>query len=110
MSSEDGLLITLTSDAASDGLGYVGVVAVGEQEAYRTIRVRTSGIRALHSAQLMLAGALGNLLAGQEWRDAQEEFGHAPRRVELEFGLGAHAKPTELATTVEGHPSGSARS
>jgi hypothetical protein len=35
---------------------------------------------------------LGALIAGQEWRSAQDEFGHAPRRVELEFGLRGHAK------------------
>jgi len=26
-------------------------------------------------------------MAGQEWGSAQSEFGHAPRRTELDFGL-----------------------
>lgn len=45
--------------------------------------------------QAMLAGVLGTLLAGQEWRSAQDEFGHAPRRTELDFGLGAKARRVE---------------
>jgi hypothetical protein len=81
------VLITLTSDPASDSWGFVGVVAVGEYEAYRTIRAYPSPGEALQAAQHLLADVLGALMAGQEWRTAQEQFGHAPRRTELEFGL-----------------------
>jgi hypothetical protein len=76
----DGVLITLSSDPASDSWGFVGVVRVGDFEAYRTIGVLPSPGEALGAAQHLLADVLGSLMAGQEWRSVQDEFGHAPRR------------------------------
>lgn len=87
MDRADQLLITVTSSPASDSWGFVGVVAVGDQEAYRTIRAYTAPAEALEATQRLLADVLGSLMAGQEWGAAQAEFGHAPRRTELEFGL-----------------------
>jgi hypothetical protein len=89
--TDDPLLITLDTAPASDSWGFVGVVAVGDQEAYRTIRAYTSPGDALSATQRLLADVLGTLMAGKEWGDAQAEFGHAPRRTELEFGLRAKA-------------------
>lgn len=89
MDGDEKLLISITTAPASDNWGFVGVVAVGEVEAYRTIRAYTSPTEALASTQALLADVLGSLMAGQEWRSAQSEFGHAPRRTELEFGLRA---------------------
>jgi hypothetical protein len=87
MSDENEMFIKIRSSPASDSWGFVGVVLVGEHEAYRTIRAYDSPRAALSETQQLLAGVLGALMAGQEWRSAQDDFGHAPRRVELEFGL-----------------------
>ncbi|MGC4112066.1 MAG: hypothetical protein QM747_16955 [Nocardioides sp.] len=89
MDGKDELLITIKTSPASDSWGFVGVVAVGEVEAYRTIRASATPAESLATTQQLLAGVLGSLMAGQEWSSAQTEFGHAPRRTELEFGLQA---------------------
>ena len=91
----DELFITVDTVPASDNWGFVGRVLVGEHEAYRTIRAYPTPAEALSQGQRLVAGVLGSLLAGQEWRSAQEEFGHAPRRTELDFGLGAKVRRTE---------------
>lgn len=93
------LLITIRSAQASDSWGFVGIVLVGEHEAYRTIRAHNSPREAIEETQQLLAGVLGALMAGQEWRSAQDQFGHAPRRVELEFGLRGRAR---LDPAIEG--------
>ena len=88
MDTEDQLLITLATAPASDSWGFVGVVAVGDHEAYRTIRAYMSPGEALGATQRLLADVLGTLMAGQEWGNAQSEFGDTFRaRTELEFGL-----------------------
>ena len=92
MSDENELFIKVSSVPASDSWGFVGLILVGEHEAYRSIRAYDSPRAALDAVQELLAGVLGALAAGQEWRAAQDEFGHAPRRVELEFGLRGHAR------------------
>jgi len=89
MDSTDQLLITITASPASDSWGFVGVVSVGDHEAYRTIRAYPAPGEALAATQRLLADVLGGLMAGQEWAAAQAEFGHAPHRTELEFGLRA---------------------
>jgi hypothetical protein len=86
---DDELLIKIMTSPASDNWGFVGIVAVGSHEAYRTIRAYTTPGEALGATQKLLADVLGGLMAGQEWGAAQAEFGHAPRRTELEFGLRA---------------------
>jgi hypothetical protein len=91
----DQLFITVDTAPASDNWGFVGRVLVGEHEAYRTIRAFASPGEALDAVQALVAGMLGTLLAGQEWRSAQDEFGHAPRRTELDFGLGAKVRRVE---------------
>jgi hypothetical protein len=98
MDIPDELLITITTLPASDGWGFVGVVSVGDQEAYRTIRAYTAPGEALLATQRLLADVLGTLMAGQEWSAAQGDFGHAPRRTELEFGL--RAKTSGAAATT----------
>jgi len=106
MEVPEELLITITTSPASDSWGFVGVVSVGDQEAYRTIRAYTAPGEALHATQRLLADVLGTLMAGQEWGAAQADFGHAPRRTELEFGLRAKTSHGEDA----GQPQGDERS
>jgi hypothetical protein len=89
MESDERLSVTVTTSPASDSWGFVGVVTVGDHEAYRTIRAYTAPAEALSATQRLLADVLGSLMAGEEWSAAQAEFGHAPRRTELEFGLRA---------------------
>ena len=85
----DELFVKVDTAPASDNWGFVGRVLIGEHEAYRTIRAYPTPAEALTEAQRLVAGILGSMLAGQEWRSAQDEFGHAPRRTELDFGLTA---------------------
>jgi hypothetical protein len=101
MSSDHSVLITLETAPASDSWGFVGVVSVGDYEAYRTIRAHPGPSEALRAAQHLLADVLGSLMAGQEWRSAQEEFGHAPRRTELEFGLRTPARMSRDGTSPQ---------
>lgn len=91
MDDREEILMKVTASPASDGWGFVGIVVVGDHEAYRTIRTYNAPAEALSATQLLLANALGGLMAGQEWASSQTEFGHSPRRTELEFGLGAKA-------------------
>ncbi|HET9842604.1 MAG TPA: hypothetical protein VFQ01_11420 [Nocardioides sp.] len=97
MDVPDEQLVTISTSPASDSWGFVGIVSVGDQEAYRTIRAHTAPGDALQATQRLLADVLGTLMAGQEWSAAQNEFGHAPRRAELEFGLRAKTPTTEPA-------------
>lgn len=89
MGDEEPALINVVAVAASDSWGFVGVVRVGDHEAYRTIRAYPTPRGALSAVQALLGEVLGALMAGQEWRTAADEFGHPPRRVELGLGLGA---------------------
>jgi len=91
----DQLSITVDTAPASDNWGFVGLVLVGEHEAYRTIRAYSSPGEALSAVQGLVAGVLGTLLAGQEWRSSQDEFGRAPRRTDLDFGLGAKVRRSD---------------
>lgn len=96
MDDVEKLFITISSAPASDSWGFVGVVSVGDHEAYRTIRAYTTPNEALGASEHLFADVLGSLMAGEEWSAAQAEFGHAPRRTELEFGLGtSHSPPQE---------------
>lgn len=81
------LLITVDTLPASDGWGFIGQVCVDDVEVYRTVRAHASPDEALAATRSALGNALGEMLAGQEWRTAVEEFGHAPHRQELGFGL-----------------------
>jgi len=100
--TSDELLIAITASPASDSWGFVGVVSVGDQEAYRTIRAYTAPGEALVATQQLLADVIGTLMAGQEWGAAQAEFGHPPRRAELEFGLRAKTAGGETADGPSG--------
>ena len=97
MQQDRSFLIGLHADPASDSWGFVGVVRIGEYEAYRTIRAYSSPREALRAGQRVLADVLGALMAGQEWRSAQEDLGHAPRRTELGIGLRTGRNRTEHA-------------
>ena len=44
------------------------------------------------ATQQLVGDVMGSLLAGQEWRSAEREAGHAPRRTELQFGLAARKR------------------
>lgn len=97
MVSADGLHVTIASSPASDSWGFVGVLFVGDFEAYRTIRAYTTPLEAQRAAQHLLAEVLGTLMAGQEWRTAEGEFGHVPLRTDLQFGLKAYRDALAVA-------------
>jgi hypothetical protein len=103
MADDSDLLIAISTDEASDSWGFVGVVKIGDVEAYRTIEAFPSHGEALRATQALVAGALGELLAGQEWRSVREATGKPPLRKDFNFsafrwsrGLG---KPAEPPTT-----------
>ncbi|HWC35090.1 MAG TPA: hypothetical protein VG650_09710 [Mycobacteriales bacterium] len=83
-----GMLISIDIDEASDSWGFVGVVKVGEAEAYRTLEAFPSVSGAEEHAQALVAGVLGELLAGQEWRHVKESKPHdgAPTRKDFRLG------------------------
>jgi hypothetical protein len=81
------MLVTVGSDPASDNWGFVGVVRVGRYEAYRTLESFPTAGEAQQAAQEILAGVLGELLAGAEWRRVREAKGSPPTRRDLGFGL-----------------------
>jgi hypothetical protein len=81
------VLITLGCDPASDSWGFVGVVKVGELEAYRTLEAFPSPADALTATQEIVAGVLGELLAGAEWRRVRESKGGPPTRRDLALGI-----------------------
>jgi hypothetical protein len=88
----DELLISISTDQASDSWGFVGVVKVGEFEAYRTLNAFSTPGDALAAAQALMGGILGEWLAGSEWRQLHEATGRAPTRQDLNLGvLGRHA-------------------
>lgn len=100
MDGDDSMIINLEAASSSDSWGFVGVVSIGDYEAYRTIRSYSTPADALRATQHLLADVLGALLAGQEWRTAADEFGHTPRRTELGLGL----KAPEVDTSVPRQP------
>jgi hypothetical protein len=81
------LLINVGSDAASDSWGFVGVVRVGEIEAYRTLEAFATPREATLAAQRLMSGVLGELLAGREWRGVRDDKGAPPTRED--FNLSA---------------------
>ena len=81
------MLISIGSDVASDSWGFVGVVRVGEYEAYRTIKSFATPSEAESETQAIVGGVLGELLAGAEWRWLREKLGSAPTRRDLALGV-----------------------
>jgi len=77
------MLITVESDAASDSWGFVGVVRVGEAQAYRTMEAFPTPSEAMEQMQHILSAVLGEMLAGAEWRRVRERTGEIPTRREL---------------------------
>jgi hypothetical protein len=77
------LLISIDSDAASDSWGFVGVVKVGDYEAYRTIESFATPAEAERETQQIVGGVLGELLAGAEWRRVRDTTKSAPTRRDL---------------------------
>src|SRR5579875_2666053 len=105
------MLISLDVSEASDSWGFVGVVKVGDHEAYRTLEAFPSQAEALAHAQLLVAGALGELLAGQEWRQVRESSVHqgAPTRQDFRFNslFGAPVVDPSQPVPAEGGPAAS---
>ena len=77
---------------------------VGEHEAYRTIRAYTTPQEAVEATQQLVGDVMGSLLAGQEWRSAEREVGHAPRRTDLRFGLAARKRLPDKGAAVTDPP------
>jgi hypothetical protein len=78
----DHSLISWDALAARDAWGFVGVVRVGEHEAFRTLRSYPVPSEARTAVEQLLAHVLGTMLTGQE-RRAADEPGPGPRRSEL---------------------------
>ena len=79
--------IRSSADVASDSWGFVGVVTVGDQEAYRTLEAFPTPLAATEAAQRLVAGLLGELLAGREWGAMRDQTGGVPTR--RDFNLSA---------------------
>jgi hypothetical protein len=92
------LHITVETAPASDGWGFVGLVMVADHEAYRTFQAFTTPTEALTFAQRLVADMLGGFLAGQEWRQLDQNLGHHPLRADLQFGLSAHRAHVNAST------------
>lgn len=82
-----GMRISIEIDAASDSWGFVGVVKVGDFEAYRTIESYATPVEAEQETQILVGGILGELLAGAEWRRVRETAGAAPTRADLGLSM-----------------------
>ena len=72
------MLIRITSHEASDSWGFVGVVLVGEVEAYRTLEAFSTPSEAAAACQRLVADAFGEVLAGREWRPSVTSAGRCP--------------------------------
>lgn len=77
--------IHIGADEASDSWGFVGVVSVGDAEAYRTLEAFTTPSDAVAAVQRLVADGLGELLAGREWRAVRDERGALPTRRDFSF-------------------------
>jgi hypothetical protein len=86
------ILLTIDVDAASDSWGFVGRLMIADYECYRTLQAYPTPTEALAATQRIVGDAIGALLAGDEWRQIRAERGHAPRRTELNLGLGAGSR------------------
>jgi hypothetical protein len=86
------MLISISSDPASDSWGFVGVVRIGEAEAYRTLEAFPDPASAILAAQNLTAGVLGELLAGQEWRAVRDGKNTPPTRRDFNFSVLARNK------------------
>lgn len=89
---DEQLHITMEASEASDSWGFVGRVMIGDHESYRTLRAFSTPSEAVQATQVLVGEVLGSLLAGQEWRALSQELGHAPKRDDLNLGLGAAAR------------------
>ncbi len=81
-------LIKVTADTTDDGEHYVGVVDIGEVQAYRTLRRFRSEETAQAWAVELLRDALGSMLAGEEWLRVKSDLDRVPRRMDLFSGRG----------------------
>jgi hypothetical protein len=93
----ESLPIRIETAPASDGWGFVGCVMVGAREAYRTLQAFRTPTEALAATEEIVAGLLGSLLAGQEWRHLRDDVGHVLRREDLNLGLSALRVDRSLA-------------
>ena len=87
MAGSEPLTVSLDTAPASDSWGFVGRVMIGEHEAYRTLAAFPTPTEAEQAVREILAGVLGPLLAGEEWRRVQQSAGHTPLRRDLMLGL-----------------------
>lgn len=80
MAAHGEMLVSVSTDEASDSWGFVGVVKVGEVEAFRTLEAFPSRAEALRATQGLMGDVLGELLAGREWRAVRDVTGQPPTR------------------------------
>ena len=87
------MLVKIGSDAASDSWGFVGVVTVGEVEAYRTLEAFASPAAATEATANLVADLMGELLAGREWRAVRDDKGKPPTREDFNFSALSVRRP-----------------
>jgi hypothetical protein len=99
----DPRVITIAASPASDSWGFVGVVRVGDVDAYRTLSPYPSPSEAQQRASELLARAIGGLLAAAEWQAVMDAAGHVPLRRDLQMGLLQSGRnPVQTAAPVQG--------
>ena len=81
------MLISIDASPASDSWGFVGVIRIGEAEAYRTLEAFASPELAIAAAQRLMADSLGEILAGREWRAMRDQTGAPPTRKDLNLSV-----------------------
>jgi hypothetical protein len=79
--------ISIGVDEASDSFGFVGVVNVGDAEAYRTLEAFPTPLEAKRETRDLVGVVLGELLAGAEWRLVHDELERAPTRVDYNMSI-----------------------
>ena len=96
----DGLLINVSSDAASDSWGFVGIVRVGDVEAYRTLESFATPSEATVAVQRLVADFIGEILAGREWRTMRDDLGAPPRRQDYNLSAMPHVRDERVEPTL----------
>jgi len=81
------VMISIGADAASDSWGFVGVVRIGDVEAYRTLEAFATPADAEQAMQQLVAEWVGGMLAAQEWHVVKEKSGAIPTRFDFKLGV-----------------------
>jgi hypothetical protein len=88
------ILISLGFTEATDSYGFVGIIKVGDVEAYRTLEAFPAPLEAVRRTQELVSSVLGELLAGAEWRRLRDEHGRPPTREDYNISAFQPARDT----------------